>query len=268
MGESLSTTYIIPIRVESRDRARNLTASVRFLLKNTTGRIIIKEVDSRQNVPELLSSEIRDNRVRYVYECSSGPFHRTRYLNDMLELVETEIVNNYDADVILPPQAYSQAERMIQDGLCDVVYPYPDSPTGQIRLYFDEIVEQKFLSSSDFSDLKGCRMQEWRAHAGFSFFARKSSYIRVGAENENFVSWGPEDGERLMRFEKLGLRVGRLQSPVLHIEHERGPDSGDENPHGAENWRMHAEISKFTPQDLRLYLQGQEYLARREWRVV
>jgi hypothetical protein len=241
---------------------------VSYLLKNTTGRIIIKEVDSRQNVPALLRSEIQDSRVRYLYECSSGSFHRTRYLNDMLELVDTEIVNNYDADVILPPQAYSQAESMIQDDLYDIVYPYPDSLTGQTRLYFDQVIEQKFLSSSDFFDLESCPSQQWRAHAGFTFFARKSSYIGVGAENENFVSWGPEDGERLMRFEKLGLRVGRLQSPILHIEHSRGPDSGDDNPHGPENWRIHTEISKFTPQQLKLYLQGQDYLARREWRVV
>ena len=39
------TTFIIPVRIESEDRLRNVITSVCFLLENFDTRIIIKEFD-------------------------------------------------------------------------------------------------------------------------------------------------------------------------------------------------------------------------------
>ena len=41
-------TFIIPIRIESTDRLRNVITSTAFLLENFDTNIIIKEVDSNQ----------------------------------------------------------------------------------------------------------------------------------------------------------------------------------------------------------------------------
>ena len=50
MRKDLSkATFIIPIRIESPDRLRNVVTTVAFLLENFKTNIIIKEVDS-QNV--------------------------------------------------------------------------------------------------------------------------------------------------------------------------------------------------------------------------
>ena len=40
-------TFIIPIRIESDDRMRNVITSLAFLLENFETNIIVKEVDSR-----------------------------------------------------------------------------------------------------------------------------------------------------------------------------------------------------------------------------
>ena len=40
-------TFIIPIRIESEDRLRNVITSVAFLLNNFNTNIIIKEVDKK-----------------------------------------------------------------------------------------------------------------------------------------------------------------------------------------------------------------------------
>ena len=40
-------TFIIPIRIESTDRMRNVITSLAFLLENFETNIIVKEVDSR-----------------------------------------------------------------------------------------------------------------------------------------------------------------------------------------------------------------------------
>jgi hypothetical protein len=43
-------TFIIPVRVESEDRMRNVITSISFLLSNFNTNVIIKEVDQRSFV--------------------------------------------------------------------------------------------------------------------------------------------------------------------------------------------------------------------------
>ena len=46
MKDLTEATFIIPIRIESSDRLRNVIATTAFLLENFDTNIIIKEVDS------------------------------------------------------------------------------------------------------------------------------------------------------------------------------------------------------------------------------
>lgn len=262
----MNTTFIIPIRLESPDRARNIIASVRYLLKNTKSQIIIKEVDVSQKIPDLLKAEIYDERVTYLFETYRGIFHRTKYLNDMLELVTTPVVCNYDADVILPPSSYSESERLILENTADVVYPYPDDITGQIQLFFTgKNEESKFIEESNFELLNHFDRSYCRAHAGFCFFVSREKYKSVGAEVEYFVSYGPEDGERIVRFEKLGLRIARLQDRVYHMEHQRTFDSNDRNPHFQRNWDLFEVLTKMNAEDMKNMLRTSDYLKNRNW---
>ena len=47
MKDLSNATFIIPIRIESQDRLRNVLTSVYFLLANFDTNIIVKEVDSK-----------------------------------------------------------------------------------------------------------------------------------------------------------------------------------------------------------------------------
>ena len=117
-------TFIIPIRIESTDRLRNVVTTTAFLMENFDTNIIIKEVDSesifqRDAIPlleEILDFNIWDNNLNYIYERSDDPlFHRQRILNEMIMEADTEIVVNYDCDVILPKESYELAYKGIMD---------------------------------------------------------------------------------------------------------------------------------------------------------
>ncbi len=263
----MNTTFIIPIRVESPDRRRNITASVRYLLKHTKSKIIIKEVSGTSLIPEILREEIKNERVRYVFEQHDGPFHRTRYLNDMLEMVDTPVVSNYDADIILYPQSYFLAENAILSGDADVIYPYPESDEGQVRLKISSQIEEKFLRECTLESLDGCEWMKWRAHAGFCFMIRTSDYLSAGAEIEQFVSYGPEDVERLERFSKMGLKVCRIDLPVFHMDHSRSPDSDVRNPYTEYNWRVYETLTSMNPDTMVEYLNSLAYMHRRSWKA-
>ena len=40
-------------------------------------------------------------------------------------------------------------------------------------------------------------------------------------ENENFYGWGPEDIERVKRWEILGYRIKRIEGSLFHLHHPR-----------------------------------------------
>ena len=86
----LEATFIIPIRIESPDRLRNVVTTTAFLMENFDTNIIIKEVDAepvfqRDAIPlleEILDFNIWDTNLNYIYEKSDDPlFHRQRILN-------------------------------------------------------------------------------------------------------------------------------------------------------------------------------------------
>ena len=123
-------TFIIPIRIESPDRLRNVVTTTAFLMENFDTNIIIKEVDAepifqKDAIPlleEILDFNIWETNFNYIYEKSDDPlFHRQRILNEMIMEADTHIVVNYDADAILPKESYELAYKGIMDGIYDVV---------------------------------------------------------------------------------------------------------------------------------------------------
>ena len=114
-------TFIIPIRIESPDRMRNVITTTAFLLENFKTNIIIKEVDKesvfkKEALPiieDIIDVNIWEN-FNFIFEQSDEPlFHRQRVLNEMIHVTETPIVVNYDCDVILPKKSYEIAYKSI-----------------------------------------------------------------------------------------------------------------------------------------------------------
>ena len=93
-------TFIIPIRIESSDRMRNVITTTAFLLENFKTNIIIKEVDKKsifekEALPileDILDVDLWEN-FNFIFEESDEPlFHRQRVLNEMIMECETDIV--------------------------------------------------------------------------------------------------------------------------------------------------------------------------------
>lgn len=259
-------TFIIPIRIESTDRLRNVITSTAFLLENFETNIIIKEVDStsifqEQAMPIL--EEICNVPVDLVhlFERSDEPlFHRQRVLNEMIMEAKTPIVVNYDCDVILPIESYEQAYNSILEEECQVVYPYGQGMYQQQVQATDEIVSQ-FLETCDFDYLdKNSKLHT--SDFGWAQFFDRQVYIEGGMENENFRAYAPEDKERFYRFTTLGYSVGRINNYVYHLEHSRGKNSWFSNPHMAHNNEVWACLSNMSKQELEEYYSNQDYLKK------
>ena len=259
-------TFIIPIRIESPDRLRNVITSIAFLLENFDTNIIVKEVDSesvflRDALPVLEDILDVDVKVQHIFEKSNDPlFHRQRVLNEMIVAADTEIVINYDCDVLLPLDSYHEAYQSILHHTHDVIYPYGQGMYQQQVRATDEIVSH-FLQTGNFDYLN----QHSNLHTsdfGWVQFFNRQVYIDGGMENENFKAYAPEDKERFYRFTTLGYNVGRINNYVYHLEHARGENSWFNNPHMLSNMQEWEKIQTMNKVQLVEYYSHQDYLKR------
>ena len=264
-------TFIIPIRIESEDRMRNVVTVLAYLLKNFDTKVILKEVDVESVFEDQVLPQIEDflgdniNNLTHVFEKSDDPvFYRMKILNEMIDMADTKVIANYDCDVLFKKETYVESVKMIMDGF-DLVYPYGFG-NYQKQVFIDDDGVSEFINEDfDFEVLdKKSRMYD--AQYGHVQFVNRKSYILAGMENENFRGSSPEDKERFYRFDKMGYSVGRIDDIVYHLEHSRGsnswPNSVQGNPYMKQNFDEWEKIQKMSENQLRSYYSNQEYLKK------
>ena len=270
-------TFIIPLRIESTDRMRNIITTLIYLLRNFKTNVIVKEVDSEsifeQAVLPQLEAALKDFQLEgltHIFEQSDEhTFHRTKIINDMLWMVKTPYVCNYDCDIMLPKTSYAYALNLMKDGYLEpdgnmfypkVVYPYGFG-SYQAQLYTtDEEVSQFINGDFNFEIFK-----KWRAYDakyGFVQFFETETYKKFGGENEGFIAYGYEDDERHYRFATL-TRVARMNERIFHLEHKRSQNSWFNNPHIENNRKLWEKLKSCKREELELYYEHVGYAKAR-----
>ena len=224
-------TFIIPLKIDSPERERNIDLILSYLTSHFITTVVVTEADAYPKFDEKIK-KFKAYGVHYDFvELKDGePFHRTRYLNEMLAGVTSPITVNYDADVILPIESYKLARDMIREESYDLVYPFSKSPKSQINITIHEQLSIKEIIANEFTDFGNYESSSGQTGYGCCQFFNTDSYRNGFMENESFISWGPEDYERFYRFDKLGYKIGRSGTVVVHFEHSRVGNDGRSNP--------------------------------------
>ena len=271
MVDLSNATFIIPLRIESADRMRNIITLLCFLLGNFDTNVIVKEVDSEPVFEENVLPQIKefignDINLVHIFEKSDDPvFYRMHILNEMLAMSKTDVVINYDCDVLMPVETYVNAYESILNGACDVVYPYGNGNFQKQVHVTDEVVSDFLNNDFDLSILDKSS-QVSTSDFGWVQFFNRSVYIEGGMENENFRGSSPEDKERFFRFTTLGYKVRRIDNWIYHLEHSRGANSWPEsirgNPYMAQNFEVWNHLQTLNKQKLKEYYSNQQYLKK------
>lgn len=276
-------TFIVPVRIDSHDRLRNVLMTSSYLLKNFNCKVIIKSSDTSDNLQhwiDLIKSQIPNpDNLLYIFEhTNDNVFHRTKILNDMILLSETDIVVNYDCDILLPINSYIESSRLINEEGYDLVYPFRFGSYGasmiQLSNSLIDPVVSRFINEVDLTTLLPLSVYrqtfdgEGYAEYGFCQFFKKESYINGYFENENFLAYGPEDVERYHRWYKLGYNIGRIDDTVYHLEHARSENSWFTNPYLSHNSSLWDYIRSLDKNELINYYENQEYYIKRKSSIV
>jgi hypothetical protein len=217
-------TFIIPIKIESEDREKNFRFVMKYLYDKFDTNIIITEssYDDKLVLKERYSDILNKANVTLIEKPNEKYFHRTKYLNEMLNLVKTKITINYDIDIILPTKNYLEAQKLINEGY-DLVYPFGLGDYQYVipQDYRDHLIKTNIIK------INTKILKNSHAEFGHCQFFNTKSYKEGFSENEDFISYGPEDQERFFRFRNLGYKVTWLDNSfVYHLEHVRTKDSG------------------------------------------
>jgi hypothetical protein len=232
------TTFMIPVYYDHPERKQNLDLSVCMIQRDFDTNIIVME--NKANKFAYMNQWTRYVPVQFQH------FHRTRMLNQMALLSKTELLFNWDADVIIPPLQVWKTVELLRSGKQDFVYPYDGRFVRVLRRPFFKMVSQALdigilQNRNDFSYdiVKGKPMAE--SSVGGAVGMVRKAFIVSGMENEHMVSYAPEDCERWDRWHRLGFKVFRVPGKLYHIDHYCGPDSCSNNPFFKKN---HAELDR------------------------
>jgi predicted glycosyltransferase involved in capsule biosynthesis len=250
-----NTTFIIPIKIEHPDRYRNAKTTLGFLNKHFKTNVFIYEVSEDGESKIDFKESLKNLSIKHWLAGNDEVFHRTKYLNIMLDSVKTKVVVNYDVDVILSPSNYIECQQSILNKESHVIYPY-EFGLGQKMVFANINLDEFYNSGFDINYIDGRPdiFNLYGAEYGHCMFFNTNIYKNNGGENEQFISYGPEDKERGERFKRLGYVVNwKPGYHVYHFEHHRGNDSSPRNPHFDHNWEVYNNLNNLYERDSNEY---------------
>jgi len=248
----LDITFTIPVRIDNEQRLRNFKLVKNYLQKYFFVNILVGESSSEPVLKNICSD------CGYIYyKNTSNVFHRTKILNDLARASSTVFIVNYDCDVLLQPAQITKAVNILRGGNADLVLPY----NGMARNIINRKIPtfEKSLSLYTINDSKDTYEMNSNACGG-ALFWNKRSFINFGMENQNFIDWGCEDNERMIRAMKLNLGITRVHGNLYHLEHPRNDDVNAGQQFYKQNVAELTKINKISKTKLVEYIKTWQWL--------
>ena len=84
--------------------------------------------------------------------------------------------------------------------------------------------------------------------------------VEDSLENENQLSWGFADNERITRMQILEMKIGRIKGYCYHMSHSRDLNGGFENPYIKQNEAEFNKVRSMNKEQLESYIKTWEWL--------
>lgn len=216
-------TIGVLIRIDCPERKRNLLVLLHYLSQHGL-KVHIWDSGSERC---LLPNDVSD-KIEYTYEWDNHPiYHRTRYINRLLRAVSTPTVAIWDTDLMIPLSQLKLSIQAVLEQTTVLSIPY----NGVMKM-LSKAQTEAFESVINGCDYLAKHADTYmsalgRPSCGGVFIVNRERYLRCGGDNEHFISWGPEDAERIRRVEILGYPIHWVnEGPSFHLWHPRGINSG------------------------------------------
>lgn len=246
--DTMDVTFIIPFSYDHQDRAINIQLIISFIVAHFDTNIICGEINT---------NSLDGFAMNFDF---NGIFHRTRALNEMTKAATTPFVINWDSDVLCSPWQIVKMIQALRNG-DEIVYPY-DGPMTMVPKEYTGLLQNDLtlvpLAGKGFKTAGATSARDVSFGGAFGF--NKVAYMAIGGENENFISYGPEDQERFRRCNVMGLKVSRVKGTIYHIDHWRGDNSSFRHAAGRSNQRYWEQVRRFDRQQYLNHINSWKWL--------
>ena len=212
-------SFVIPAKIDSPERSRNLDLAIAFIMQHFESPVFVQEAGEKRRYFPKTSGKLF--QYQFVEDRQQG-FNHTKCLNLLYEQVTTPIMAIWDTDAIVPPKQLIETANQIRKGKAVMGLPYDGSMcfvTENLTTNYEQTMNLKTLTDKK-SQL---RKMNGRLSVGGAILVDRVKYMLAGGDNEYFTDWGPEDLERVKRMEILyGKPIYRHKGYLYHLWHPRG----------------------------------------------
>ena len=220
--KNIPITFAVGVYIESEDRLLNLDRAIDNLTHHfPDSEIIISEMDTTSKIKG------RYNQCKHIFTETDEFFCRVKAFNIAAYAAKNSVLSLYDADIIIKKSIIEKSANLICEDKMDLVYPYDGRFYDVPKKYHEDVKVNKNLDNIDINECKLLSPQS----VGGVVFGKTDVILKNGCYHENFLGPGYEDNEFYERFVKLGYRIGRINSPLFHMTHERKETSFDYSPY-------------------------------------
>lgn len=258
MNRLTDVAFVIPVRIDSPERSRNLDVLIDFIIRYFDSNILVMESDSQRRYFVKNDS----SRIHYFFENDSRAiFHHTRCLNLLYTKVDAPIMACCDVDVIAPPEQIVDTVEQVRCGKAMMGLPYDGrvyETTSKLAQIYSETQNMETLLGKA-NDLK---LMYGDLSIGGIFIVETKKYLQSGGENEFFFGWGCEDFERVKRMEILYPQpVYFAGGGLFHLWHPRGLNSWYvDRQHERNGIKEYLKVCGMTEKKLRNYIKSWPWL--------
>jgi len=210
-------TFVIPIRIISDHVIENLNTTISFLKKHFDTNFYILEADIEQRYFPVKNQ----TNIKYVFiRDNSEYFHKTKWINRLINMAETPYVAVWDAGVTAHFEQIIKAVNKLRTEEAVISFPH----NGRLFLC-DKVSSALYKKILDIEILL-CNINVMQLinayhYTGGVFIVNREQYFKTGCENKNIIGSNIEYTQRFVRMEMINsikLHTGsfmfRLWNPI------------------------------------------------------
>ena len=199
-------TFIIPVRITSDQVIENLNTTIGFLKKHFNTNFYVLEADTEQRYFPVKNQM----GVRYDFIRDDNPiFHRTKWINRMLNSVDTPYVAVWEPGVICSAYQITDAVNKLRSGSVVLSYPY-DGTSYNCDFMTSELFKMRHEIERLLIRMPVMHLKNGYHSVENTFIIDRVRYLQYGGENEKILEPHVESNERKIRIE--GLQGNHLNS--------------------------------------------------------
>jgi len=259
---NLNSSVIVFYRKDSADRELNLKTLIEFYNKHYDNyEFIVVEQPHKQHTIDFTEYD----KVRHiVVDSIPNNWNKMKAYNEAVKQSFYDNLIFNDVDVIFGPTAIEETLEILSKDNKKVILPND----GHF-ICIKQPVRDEFVKNLDYNYLctqinmsyyHTINYDDEKIHVGHTqspgggFITKKRNIFNCNGFNPNFIGWGYEDNETLIRFNKMGYTVCRLSGsfkPIFHINHENA--ERETNPYYKQNNNICNLVEKMDNKLLYLY---------------